>query len=1251
MRIKDIQIDGFGVWKNLKIEELPDGVTVFYGPNEAGKTTVMQFIRAVLYGFSRERRTRYLPPLVGGTPGGRLTVDAGGAEYTLERVAPADDGPDEPGRLNVYDGHGKVRDAAQLDMLLADVDEPTFNNVFACGLQEIQELGTLDDTTAADLLYKLTTGLDRVSLVDVIRDLERGRQELLSTEDKPAQIPQLEARRQQLEAQIESLSAGTRRYAELAAQREGLAAEAADLEQAVIRSEEYHRLLKAALDIQDLWNARAALDEKLEALRDIPQLPERAIEKMGTLRRRVRREKKRLARIASQRKQLRRDASELEISRQVLNHATRIEALGDQAQWLATLDAQIKKLRAEIQRLDDEIQQQLGGIQGKTSPEELSQDAFAALRRPGMYLREQTEQLDRARNEADAAAKDLEHLRTKFATAAQGRRPEDLQEALQSAGQKVALLRRRLQIEERLDDLARRREDLEFTGDEMHQYDGLPVRYTLALGMVFSLGFLLLSIGVFGSIYNWIESSMPYFLFGILFAGGSAVTKLLLERKTDDDLSDNQRHLEHARAQLAEVKKERDEIDAELPPGGGPLDARLRAAESELREIERLMPLVTDSLAAEQKAEAAQRKLEATQEAYKTARQRWREALKGVGLPEDFAPQKVRHVVRRGDAVVETRRRREIRRDELEQREREMLAMSSRIQQLMADCRLTPKSSDPQEQLRQLTQTLAGEKEILQVKDNTLRSARKLRRERARSRHLIQQALRRRSALLATAGVADMVAFRQVAADTAKANELRQQRQELSAQIAAAIAGRYDEDQVAGVFAAEGTDLAQRWDQRGSHLAELRARIGSLHERRGACTHEMEQLAGDRRLAETQLELACVQEQLHVALRRWQVLAVIGQALDVVRQKYETERQPETLQEASLYLKELTLGQYGRVWMPLDRRALLVEDAHGKSLTLDVLSRGTREAIYISLRLALASSFARRGALLPLVFDDVLVNLDKRRAEAAARVFREFAVDGKQILMFTCHEHIQHQFEEAQVEVRLIPERNKPAAEPEKPKRRKKETPKPAAEIPPPLPPPVVPDEPELPRYVVDPNSLFSQAAQEDPVYDPTNLHELLKRPKRSRSKPAPAPQRYQVIPQGSLPDAWPLAEPPAPPPTESYQVISFRYLPDSWPLAAIPPRPQPAPPPAAVAPVPQPPPPAPLPLDPREETRQRFTWESPEMYWNDRREVEQSPPPASPSRQQPVAGPHFPLPAKGKKKAAAPREALDAEYPQGWHL
>ena len=75
MRIKTIEIDGFGVWNGLALEELSDHATVVYGPNEAGKTTLMQFVRAVLYGFTPERRKRYLPP-VQWRPAGR--ADAGG---------------------------------------------------------------------------------------------------------------------------------------------------------------------------------------------------------------------------------------------------------------------------------------------------------------------------------------------------------------------------------------------------------------------------------------------------------------------------------------------------------------------------------------------------------------------------------------------------------------------------------------------------------------------------------------------------------------------------------------------------------------------------------------------------------------------------------------------------------------------------------------------------------------------------------------------------------------------------------------------------------------------------------------------------------------------------------------------------------------------------------------------------------------------------------------------------------------------
>ena len=83
--------------------------------------------------------------------------------------------------------------------------------------------------------------------------------------------------------------------------------------------------------------------------------------------------------------------------------------------------------------------------------------------------------------------------------------------------------------------------------------------------------------------------------------------KLLLEKHHEEGVTDNFRQLEQLRMQLAEAKRERDELDAELPASSGSLDARLREAEIELRDLERLIPVRTEREQAEQRHQAAQR--------------------------------------------------------------------------------------------------------------------------------------------------------------------------------------------------------------------------------------------------------------------------------------------------------------------------------------------------------------------------------------------------------------------------------------------------------------------------------------------------------------------------------------------------------------------------------------------------------------------------------------------------------------------
>src|SRR5699024_4092532 len=86
MRIERLEIDGFGRFHDATWE-FGEGLTVLLGANEAGKTTLLNALRALLFGFeaTRDGRTWY-PALAGGRRGGRLRLrTARGETWTVER--------------------------------------------------------------------------------------------------------------------------------------------------------------------------------------------------------------------------------------------------------------------------------------------------------------------------------------------------------------------------------------------------------------------------------------------------------------------------------------------------------------------------------------------------------------------------------------------------------------------------------------------------------------------------------------------------------------------------------------------------------------------------------------------------------------------------------------------------------------------------------------------------------------------------------------------------------------------------------------------------------------------------------------------------------------------------------------------------------------------------------------------------------------------------------------------------------------
>ncbi len=1029
MKITGLEVEGYGVWSGLRIEKLGDSINVLYGPNEAGKTTLLQFIRSMLYGFSPPRR-KYLPPVHGGRSGG--TIDLCGPHGRFEIGRYDDSLPDgtlgEQVTLTAPDGTRQGEHF--IKVLLSNVDEPVFNNVFAVGLREIQELATLSDTEAAELLYSLSAGLDRVSLVEVLRELENSRNRILDAAGKPCQVVQLLAEREKLRAEIEELGTINRRYGHLAAERDQLHQEIARLEEDTNGAERLARVMDLAISLRDRWAQRTALDDQLSALGPLKVMPEGALERLDALNARIQGHQERLDHLARLREAAKREFAALKVNEALWRQSARIEALKEQEPWIAQLQGQIGELQGEIGELESALAAERERLGLKSESDWLpafSAKMLSPLRSPANGLRQCRQRLEEAQQAAATAQQTAESLAKQIESALAARGEHDLAAAMDRAGGMVSQFRRRVQLDERLDQLARYEVELEDRSRRLADRQLLPVGVLVGLGAVFVVGTVLILAGLFmpASVVGAVGWTLA--VLGLAGVGAAVGGKLMLERSNAHQLDGCQKQLGVLQLQVQQAKADRDSLDSQLPRGGGPIPSRLQAAEKELAALEELTPLDTRRSAARQEFEAAGRRASDAKEELRTARRRWREALSAAGLPEELSPKQVRRLMQHGDRIAETQRRLGQRREDLVRRQRELDSLSARIVQLAADAGVPLGSTDPIEQLRQLAEAAARQEAGAARRDALRSQARRIRIAQSKREEAVSSLRHRRRELFLEAGVKDEQEFRQQALECARADVLRRERDAIAREIEAAIAPQCSEDAIRKQLEGDRTaPLETRRDELRQHLAAGQQQLRELLEKRGRLSEQLEILAADKQLAAKYLELAVIEKRLEDAIHRWQVLAATCRILDMIRTTYEQHRQPETLQEASGYLDRLTQGRYRRVWTPLGEHALRVDDAQGHSLPVEVLSRGTREQLFLSLRLALASSYARRGAPLPLILDDVLVNFDAERAKAAAAVLRDFAAAGHQLIVFTCHEHILKLFKSLRVPVSRLPDNAEP---------------------------------------------------------------------------------------------------------------------------------------------------------------------------------------------------------------------------------
>lgn len=199
--------------------------------------------------------------------------------------------------------------------------------------------------------------------------------------------------------------------------------------------------------------------------------------------------------------------------------------------------------------------------------------------------------------------------------------------------------------------------------------------------------------------------------------------------------------------------------------------------------------------------------------------------------------------------------------------------------------------------------------------------------------------------------------------------------------------------------------------------ASLERAVGDLH----ACTPQVEErhgklieaeaalgkVDGDAVAADAEQRAADAVARLSNLITEYASARLSSSIISEVIETYQQHYQGPLLARASELFATITSGRFAKVATDFDEDMTILVGvrANGKRETVGNLSSGTRDQLFLALRLAAIESHVGNQEPMPVVVDDIVINFDDASASATFKVLAELSKK-TQVLFFTHHEHL-----------------------------------------------------------------------------------------------------------------------------------------------------------------------------------------------------------------------------------------------------
>lgn len=1041
MRIDELHVYGFGQLQDVSLR-FHSGLNVVEGLNEAGKTTLMAFLRGVLFGFvgRRHPELRY-EPAHGGEFGGALVLtDAAGQKYRIERIYRKKVAGDVT--VQLPDG-GKAGEPF-LHQLLGQVNEKVFNNIFAFGLSELQQIDTLHEDDMNHFIYTAGTG-DSHAIREAQKVLLDGQLSLFRPQGRKSSINVKFQQLREAKRDLNQLKEAHRQYGSLVAERD-------EWDRQLAREEREAEALRKQLigkeklrDHYDEYTRYILLQDRLATLPAIDHFPEDGVVRLDAFNEKIHERKAELKGLIERQERLEEQQQLPPDNERLLACQLDIEDVRDHLATYREHKQETERCRLDIRREEERLAgifRQLGTSwdENRVVAFDTSLTSKRTVRAFDAALEDLRAASSLAKNERDKAHRDVQQRESdkREWQAHQVERPTKSEASL--AEERSALTRVR-HLEQRLLTLEHRLALLQEKIKNIEASETAFVRTKNPKKNPF-WKWALLGLTIVLPLASWLGGQPLYAVLTLILLAGITVREFI---KKEDIVVSYEEVLDDLAQKKEAAAKEQSDLQAEVT------DVRSQVADMRRRFAQEGVPLheweqqwereqahfhrwqrwheqYAESERAWREAQSfyaqADERWQQLQKEYDEKRQQWKQWLEENQLLETmdgddtlYTPKLVLELMREIELAKETVRRVEELVSERQKHEQFLTDYLGKLKKILANTETAIKTDDAEFQVRELNRLLEVAKEESRRQQHIRAQLEEIREQRHFVEHRLHLLNKERSRLLREGGAADEEQFRLRMKQYRERKQLEQERTLLVRSLSRLSRKLYGSDHLDCLLSemaqTSKAEIEEEWHALHEKWETLRRQLEEGRNKRATLNVKIEALTSGDELSEHQQHYEQLVSDVRQEAKQWATYAIAQHFLQGTIHLYEQEKQPGVLRQASRFLHVLTDGRYTRVLAPLGKQTIEVERHDKKRFPPAFLSRGTVEQLYLAIRFALAEEYTQQ-ALLPLILDDIFVNFDPVRTRAAARTLQVIA-GTRQIFFFTCHDHIVRLFEEEHI--------------------------------------------------------------------------------------------------------------------------------------------------------------------------------------------------------------------------------------------